>query len=68
MGPRPTYAKHTSALFKEMEQHAKKLFDDAGYGHLIKTSSMTTKERFWLTMSFWSVQILNISSLSLWSR
>ena len=30
------YAKHKSALFKEMEQHARKLFDDAGYGHLIK--------------------------------
>jgi hypothetical protein len=31
------YAKHKSALFKEMEQHARKLFNDAGYGHLIKS-------------------------------
>ena len=30
------YAKHKSALFKEMEQHAKNLFNDAGYGHLIE--------------------------------
>lgn len=33
---RRAYAKHKSALFKEMEQHAKKLFNDIGYGHLIK--------------------------------
>ena len=33
---RRAYAKHKSALFKEMEQHAKKLFNDAGYGHLVK--------------------------------
>ena len=33
---RHAYAKHKSALFKEMEHHARKLFDDAGYGHLIK--------------------------------
>ena len=29
------YSKHKSALFKEMEQHARKLFNDASYGHLI---------------------------------
>ena len=33
---RRAYAKHKSALFKEMEQHTKKLFNDAGYGHLVK--------------------------------
>ena len=33
---RHAYAKHKSALFMEMEQHARKLFDDAGYRHLIK--------------------------------
>jgi len=29
------YAKHKSAVFKEMEKHARTLFNDAGYGHLI---------------------------------
>ena len=33
---RHAYAKDKSALFKEMEQHAKKLFNDAGYGHLVE--------------------------------
>ncbi|KDR81111.1 hypothetical protein GALMADRAFT_136164 [Galerina marginata CBS 339.88] len=35
-GGKRAYAKHKSALFKEMERHAKKLFSDAGYGHLIE--------------------------------
>jgi len=30
------YAKHKSAIFKEMEHHTRTLFKDAGFGHLIE--------------------------------
>jgi aminoglycoside phosphotransferase family enzyme len=30
-----TYTKHKSAVFKEMEKHARTLFNDAGYGNLL---------------------------------
>ena len=30
------YARHKSAIFKEMEKHARSVFNDAGYGNLIK--------------------------------